>query len=371
MKFQRCFYLILISLLPLITSAQAFYTYVCDAANFTNGPWKIVQFDQNGENPIDFIVDELSWPQDILFLEDQGVVLISNLSSGRITKYNSSSGIYIEDFALVQGGPTRMKIGEDGLLYVIQWSNSINKVLRFQLDGTYVDEFTSSGVAQSIGIDWDSQGNVYVSSFQGASIRKFDSEGNDQGLFISSNLSGPTNIEIKEDTMYVLDWNAGKLVRFNMTDGSFIDDFISVLTNPEGLAFMPNGDLLIGDNALDAARRFDELGNDLGSYTSGGDLSTPNAVVLRNAIFVSNEELSLNDEFVSPTIGDSFTFNIESISQISNLYVYSIAGQMIDTIRVDDLLNWTPDYLAEGSYLILGTAENGFRLSQKIVISRR
>ena len=42
------------------------------------------------------------------------------------------TGAYIEDFATVSGGPTRMKYGPDGKIYVLQWSNTINKVLRFE-----------------------------------------------------------------------------------------------------------------------------------------------------------------------------------------------------------------------------------------------
>ena len=128
--------------------------YVSDAENFSSPPWKILKFDENGENPEIFIDTVLAWPQDILFLEEQQVVLISNLNTGRITKYNSSTGEFIGDFATGIGGPTRMKIGADSLLYVLQWTGN-GKVRRYQLDGTFVNEFTSVGVAQSIGIDWD------------------------------------------------------------------------------------------------------------------------------------------------------------------------------------------------------------------------
>lgn len=86
-----------------------------------------------------------------------------------------------------------MKIGADSLLYVLQWSGN-GKVRRYQLDGTYAGEFTSVGVPQSIGLDWDSNGNLYVSSYTGDNVRKFDPNGNDLGLFVTSNLAGPTNI---------------------------------------------------------------------------------------------------------------------------------------------------------------------------------
>lgn len=188
--------LLLISLTLVISSkilSQNLEIYISDAGNFSNPPWQILKFDENGENPEVFINDQLAWPQDILFLENQQVVLISNLNTGRITKHNSTTGAYIDDFATGINGPTRMKIGSDSLLYILQWSGN-GKVLRYQLDGTFVDEFTSMGVPQSIGLDWDSDGNLYVSSYTGDHVRIFDSNGNDLGLFVNSNLVGPTNI---------------------------------------------------------------------------------------------------------------------------------------------------------------------------------
>ena len=58
-----------------LTIAQTFDIYVSDAAGF-GPPNKILKYDENGENPEVFIgEDELDWPQDILFLEAQNVVL--------------------------------------------------------------------------------------------------------------------------------------------------------------------------------------------------------------------------------------------------------------------------------------------------------
>ena len=66
--------------------------------------------------------------------------LISNLNTGRITRYHTDSGMYIDNFATNIAGPTRMKIGADSLLYVLQWGTN-GKVLRFELDGTFLGEF--------------------------------------------------------------------------------------------------------------------------------------------------------------------------------------------------------------------------------------
>lgn len=104
---------------------QEYDIYVSDAGKFNVEPWQILKFDQNGDNGEVFIPNSqgnLAWPQDILFLGDS-VVLISNLSNGRITKHNQEDGSFIEDFANGINGPTRMKIGADGYLYVLEWGD--------------------------------------------------------------------------------------------------------------------------------------------------------------------------------------------------------------------------------------------------------
>lgn len=295
------------SILPVIVIVFLLFTsnvfsqdleiYVSDAGNFSSPPWKILKFDENGENPITFIDTVLAWPQDILFLEDQQVVLISNLNTGRITKYNSTTGDFIGDFATGIGGPTRMRIGPDSLLYVLQWSGT-GKVKRYQLDGTFVDDFTTVGVAQSIGIDWDDDGNLYVSSYGTDNVRKFDASGNDLGIFVNSNLAGPTNIWFDDNgDLLAIDYDGTAVKRFN-SSGIFINNFITGLSQAEGVDFFPNGNILIGNGATHSVKMYDSNGVYIEDFipNGSGGLITPNAVVIRelNPSSVSGNENSSN-----------------------------------------------------------------------------
>ncbi|WP_036385393.1 Ig-like domain-containing protein [Muricauda sp. MAR_2010_75] len=259
------------------------YIYVSDAVNFNNGPWKIFRYDENGQNPTVFIDEELAWPQDIVFLEDQGQVLISNLSSGKINRHDAATGALIGSFATNIGGPTRMKIGADNLLYVLQWQGD-GLVLRYGLDGTLIDKFTSVAVPQSIGLDWDSEGNLYVSSYSGAFVQKFDSEGNDLGKFIASDVEGPTNIWFDEnDNLFANDWTGNKVVQFD-SEGNFVKNVISTgINQPEGVDFFPNGDFLIGSGGTSEVRQYDSNGNFIKNLVSAGagGLVRPNAVRIR------------------------------------------------------------------------------------------
>ena len=81
MKNIYIFITIFLTIFNLSVFSQGFDIYVSDAGNWSNPPWQILKFDENGENPEVFIDNNLAWPQDILFLEDRGIVLISNLNS--------------------------------------------------------------------------------------------------------------------------------------------------------------------------------------------------------------------------------------------------------------------------------------------------
>lgn len=360
--------------LGLSTQAQDYYLYVSDAGGFNSPPWQVLRYNIDGSNPQvfidnDFFVGEgVGWPQDILFLEDQGVVLISCLVGGRITKHNASTGAYIEDFATVAGGPTRMKIGPDGLLYVLQWSNTDNKVLRFQLDGSFVDEFTDTGITNSIGLDWDLEGNLYVSSYGTNKVTQFDENGVIQGTFIETNLGGPTNIHREDDGNFiVLNWNTGNIQRFD-SQGTHLGTFTTEVTQPEGIAIHPsNGNYLIGNGGPARIDAFDADGTFVNTVIEegAGGLVQPNAVVVREATLAVGA-YQKEEVMVTPTIGNYFNLHQLAQLEISSLKAYTIMGQQVAIVPLDGAI-WNASFLSEGLYILKGT--NGqTTYTQKIVV---
>jgi len=354
--------------------AQPLAVYVSDAGNFNTGPWQIAKFDQNGnfEGALMNTDDDIVWPQDIIFLDNEDAVLISNLGpAGNISKHSWSSGDFIEDFADGLGGPTRMKVGPDGLLYVLQWSNSVNKVRRYDLDGTFIDEFTSVGVPQSIGIDWDAAGDLYVSSYGTSVVRKFNgTTGMDEGLFINSGLNGPTNIFFEASgDMIVFDYNSGIIKRFDSA-GNFVEDLITGLLGPEGFAFFPNGDILIGNGGNGAIKRYDSSYNFLGNFVEPGILLTPNAIVIRDDVPLSVPVNELNAFFVTPTIGSNFRFNTKVTDAYEKLGVYDTIGKLVETVKIAENSVWDASRLREGTYFLVAV-KDGKKASQKIIISKK
>jgi hypothetical protein len=315
------------------TLGQGYDIYVSDAGNFSQPPWQILKFDENGENPEVFITENLSWPQDILFVEDSNTVLVSNFNSGKIERYNATTGAFIDTFASGIAAPTRMKIGPEGLLYVLQWSGN-GRVLRFNRFGDLVDAFTNTGLTQSIGLDWDSAGNLYVASYDGQLVGKYDTNGLDQGNFVGNNLAGPTNIWFVENgDLLVSDYNGGAIRRFN-AQGAFLGNFITGLSQSEGVDYLPDGNLLIGNGGTSAVKMYTPAGTyikDIVASGSGG-LIQPNAVVVRQHKVEFQINAGVNDAWYNPaTNGQGFL-----ISALPDSGIMFVAWFTFDTQRPPD-----------------------------------
>lgn len=362
---SRLFFIIIF--LSLATFAQDSAIYVSDAGNWSNPPWQILKYDLDGQNPEIFIYEELAWPQDILFIEEDQEVLISNLNSGKITRYNGLTGAYINDFITGLAGPTRMKIGPDSLLYILQW-NGTGMVKRYTLDGVYVDDFTSVGVPQSIGLDWDTDTNLYVSSYNGKLVRKFDVNGLDQGVFIDSNLLGPTNIWFDATgDLLVADYNGTSVKRFDAT-GNYLGEFLTGLGQSEGVAFLANGTILVGKGTNGSVRQYAANGTYIGDkVTSGaGGLIRPNAVVVRDE---SNLQLpDLDDAGITvATLPDSaFEIRISNPGKYT-LIVTDATGKAVHTTLFEERTIWNAQEFPAGGYF-LSVFREGSRLSTKKLI---
>lgn len=372
MKTTKTLLSVCLALLGWSLSAQTYDLYISDAGNFDQPPWKILRFDQNGENPEVFINTNLDWPQDIVFLEDQNRVLISNLNSGEIASFNAASGEYVESFALNLNGPTRMKIGADSLLYVLQWLGN-GHVLRFELDGTPLGAFTSVGLSNSIGLDWDADGNLYVSSYNQNLIRHYDPNGEDLGVFANTNLTGPTNIWFGENGhLFALNWGGSTVSEFD-PDGNFVGSFIAGgLGQAEGVGFLENGDLLIGNGINGSVKRFTSDGTfleDIIASGSGG-LVRPNAVILREQVVNGVEEVREDIQFVRPSTGVYFELDSNLVKQWERIEIYDSHGKLAVRLDPSNGSDWDAQQVANGVYYVYGIPAKGPRILQKIVVQK-
>jgi len=370
--------LLLIAITFSISAQPTHYIYVSDAGNFNIQTSQVLRYDIDGSNPQTFISSDtfadnnVGWPQDIIFLEDQGVVLISCLIGNKITKHDADTGDYIEDFADVPGGPTRMKIGTDGNIYVVQWSLTDNKILRFQQDGTPLGEYSDVGVSRSVGLDFDGAGNIYVGSYGSNTVTKFDSSGISQGVLIDTQLSGPTNVMVEQGgNILVLNWNGGNIERFD-SNGNHIETFTTAVTQPEGIAIHPvTFNYVVGNGGPGQIDEFLVDGTFQQSIVSNGSggLLQPNAVVFREVPTASiNDNDAKKKILISPTIGTNFKLNTSETQLLDSLEVFTLLGQKVATISLLQE-TWNANSLQEGTYLLIAKKEQS-QFIQKIIVKK-
>lgn len=345
--------------------------YVCDAGNFSNPPWQILKFDTLGMNPVVFTTENLAWPQDVLFIPQSNKVLISNFNSGLINIHNAITGDYEGVFTNGLGAPTRMKIGADGYLYVLQWAGN-QKVKRFDLNGNFIDDFTSIGVSKSIGLDWDSNGNLYVSSYDGNFVRKFSSSGADLGSFISGNLQGPTNIHFNDlGELIVLDYNGGSAKKFD-ANGNYQGIFISGLNNPEGIMKTNLNHYLIGNGGTGSVKEYDIDGNFIQDIVpaNSGNLIRPNAVLLIDQSKAGLKEMDSLDYPIYSKNGDLFYFSEPLLSK-GKIEVFDASGTIIHRGQLIDSTLWNASKSPNGVYLLTIELENGAIIKKKLLVNHQ
>ncbi|MEZ4858630.1 MAG: T9SS type A sorting domain-containing protein [Flavobacteriaceae bacterium] len=377
MKTLQCIFSVIMLTVSVTSLGQpSHYIYVSDAGNFTISTSQILRYDLDGSNPQTFIssdtfiTNNIGWPQDILFLENQGIVLVSCLIGNKITIHDANNGDYLGDFAAVAGGPTRMKIGPDEKIYVVQWSTTDNKVLRFEQDGTPLGEYTDIGVPRSVGLDFDGAGNMYVGSYGGNTVTKFDSAGISQGVLINTELSGPTNVMIEQGgTLLVLNWNGGNIKRFNAS-GVFMETFTTAVTQPEGITTHPvSSNYVVGNGGSAQIDEFAPNGTFVGTIVSSGlgGLIQPNAVVIRDAS-LAVKDFKKNKLLVTPTIGSLFLLNTTETKSLDSLEVFTLMGQKVASVSLLQE-QWNADFLTEGVYVLVAKV-NTTQYVQKIIVKK-
>lgn len=239
-------------------------------------------------------------------------LLVSGYFSDNVHVYDACNGAFerLLDPAGRIGGAQAVRIGPDGLLYVV--SEKTGQILRYRADTfAYVDAFVTEGAAfHPTAFDFGPDGDLYVAGFNANVIKRYDGQtGTARGVVVdgaAAKFTGPDNgtrfgpdgklyiagyysnnlvrydpatgatVEIVAGqsgglrhtrgilfepggaNFLVTSEGSGEVLRFRTADGSFMGKLASGYPSPTGIAFHPDGRLLIapGDEsviALDAA----------------------------------------------------------------------------------------------------------------------
>ena len=358
------------SLFLTFASFHLFAQYEVYVTSGNGATSSVKKFDATGNYLGDFIApgaSPLDWPQDILFINSDTEAIVSSLNNNAIFRYDGSTGAYIDTFASTISGPTRMKIGQDGLLYVLEWGGPDSRVLRFDLSGNFIDTFTNITVAQSIGIAWDAAGSVFITSFGGADVFRFDATGIYTGIPIIGplNVFGPTNIWFDAaGDIIILDWTGNKVRKYN---AAFVQqpNFINSIPRPEGYVYLPNGELLIGSGGgAPSVRRYDSNGNFIDFFATGSGLENPNAICLKATTAGLNEQIITQGNSVSPSMGTTFYVSAELLTDSNRVVVFNVQGELAQELIFTEGNSFELSELSSGTYFVF---VNG-AAAQKIIV---
>lgn len=248
-----------------------------------------------------------------------------------------------------------------------------------------MDEFTSIGAPNGMGHVWDDDLNFFIALYGNngdGTVHKFDFEGNDLGTFINSEMiQGPTSIWWDDNgDMLVEDWLQGTVIRYD-TMGQFLEVFIDGMSAPEGIAYLPNGNFLIGDWGLDVIHLFDPDGISLGNFTSGNGLHDPNSIKLKEIVTTSVAQINIEQPeiFVSPGSGPGpFQISVTSHHATeASVEIWNSNGQFIETIVENteitdqEFFYWKPSSKSTpGMYLIrLITRSQNQTMARKVILT--
>ena len=198
----------------------------------------------------------------------QNDFLITRPFAHTIERFDGFTGEYLGPFVATGAGglnrPGAVAVGPDQNVYVT--SLLTGQVLRYDGDtGAFIDVFAEgNGVTTPNNLVFNGD-YLYVGDFSGGAngfLRRFDAN---TGDFVDefADVDFADGIEFSSDSVFVSNFNVG-VMRFDLQDGSFIENFIPSghggLVNPTALLFLENGDLLVSSYGTDSVKRFTSEG---------------------------------------------------------------------------------------------------------------
>ena len=222
--------------------------------------------------------------------------------------YDACTGAYVGnlDTATRLRGPQAVKLGPDGLLYVV--SEMTDQILRYRNDTLeFVDAFATLSGANPTGFAFGPNGDVYVAAYRTGDVRRLSSTGvpldvpvpsraaglrgpdngitfgPDGNLYIpgydSSSVvrfdprTGVSSVAVAAgtnglfhtrgilptrggDALLITSEGSGRLLRFDLATGQ-TSLLSSTLGQPTGIDYLPDGDLAIVE--VDSVSRFDPV----------------------------------------------------------------------------------------------------------------
>ena len=226
--------------------------YVCSEANNS-----IQRFNMTTHAYVDTFISgaNLNGPTGITF-DSSNNILVGNYNNDTVTKYNSA-GTFISTFVTsgsggINGPDIGITIGPDGKLYVPSYDS--NAIQRYNAStGAFIDTFVPAGVggmSQPRTILFRDN-KVWVTSDNGNKVLRYGLDGSFIDTFVtagSGGLSGATGMTFGDDgLLYVASSRNNRILKYSMTDGSFVGTELSTgLNGPTHIMMVPEPTTIMG-----------------------------------------------------------------------------------------------------------------------------
>ena len=165
--------------------------------------------------------------------------------------YDACSGVHLRKLDDAPGrlaGPQAVKIGPDGLIWVV--SEGTGKILRYRADTyDFVDTFADVGPGWGLtGFAFGAAGDVYLASYERSVLRRYAvATGAQLGADVGNNaLAGPDNGTLTgpDGKIYIPGYGSSNIVRYDPAAGTFgvyVPSQSNGLDRTRGLLLSPDG----------------------------------------------------------------------------------------------------------------------------------
>lgn len=199
-------------------------------------------------------------------LGPDGLIYASYYSMSELRTIDPVSGLEIEVIPL-PGKPRDVMFGPDGQLYIAVCGSGAGQgeigIYRFNPATKQLSSRFNTSLLNGypIGLAWGPGDDLFVSldarsvSNEPHSVVRIDGESGDfEGVFTTENIYFPQSLAFGPDgNLYVGNQNVDTITCYN-PDGLYLDTIVTGAGNPQGLYFLPDGDLIWGRGGPDFSR---------------------------------------------------------------------------------------------------------------------
>lgn len=234
-------------------------------------------------------------------LTSDGLLYVVSEGNDRILRYRASDYSFLDTFAQLGASvnPTGVAVGEDDHVYVGGYGS--DSVLRLDgQNGSVLSVVIAPGsglVGPDNGLGFGPDGFLYVPGYESDNISRVNPiSGALQANFVaprSGGLNEPRGIlfESNRTSFLVSGEGSGAIYRYRLSDGALMQTLITGLSRPTGMAFAPDGSLLVFANPGSVYRFNAQTGAALGTLLNASAAGVSGGTYLT---LVPNPELTVD-----------------------------------------------------------------------------